>query len=68
MLFVYGVGGGIYLLPNMKEVMRSVPDQQQGASGAVQRIVQNIAIVLGTSIATSLMSLLAKRGKGNKSK
>lgn len=51
LLFVYGVGAGLFVPPNIAAVMGTVPRDRQGTIGAVQRMVQNVGIAVGTAIA-----------------
>ena len=52
-LFIYGVGGGLFLPSNTSVIMNSVSRSMQGTVGSAQRMVQNIGIALYTAI-TSL--------------
>ena len=52
-LFIYGVGGGLFLPSNTSVIMNSVSQSMQGTVGSAQRMVQNIGIALYTAI-TSL--------------
>jgi EmrB/QacA subfamily drug resistance transporter len=63
LLFLYGVGGGIFQPANIGSVMGAVSTDQQGTISAVQRMVQNIAIAFGASVAAAFMN--AQVGNGN---
>ncbi|MET3544829.1 EmrB/QacA subfamily drug resistance transporter [Paenibacillus favisporus] len=54
-MFLYGLGGGLFLTPNMKSIMESVGQEIQGTIGAVQRMVQNLGIAIYTAIAIVLI-------------
>lgn len=54
LLLLYGVGAGIFVPANMSAIMGSVSHEMQGTIGAIQRMVQNIGIAIGTSVATSM--------------
>ncbi|MFC7391474.1 MFS transporter [Scopulibacillus cellulosilyticus] len=54
-LFIYGIGAGLFQPPNTAAIMGAVPYEIQGTIGAVQRMVQNLGIALYTVIATALI-------------
>ncbi|MEI4803131.1 MFS transporter [Bacillus sp. FJAT-51639] len=56
LLFLYGIGGGIFQPANIVSVMASVSKEKQGTIGAVQRMLQNVAIAFGAAVATTFMS------------
>lgn len=51
LLLLYGFGAGVFVPANLSAIMGSVGNELQGTIGAVQRMVQNIGIALGTSVA-----------------
>ncbi|MGA5716789.1 MFS transporter [Bacillus bombysepticus] len=56
LLLLYGVGGGIFQPANIASVMASVPKEKQGTIGALQRMLQNVAIAFGAAVAATFMS------------
>lgn len=54
-LFVYGVGGGFFQPANIAALMHSVGLTRQGSMSALQRMAQNIAIALGSSVGSLIM-------------
>jgi EmrB/QacA subfamily drug resistance transporter len=54
-LLVYGIGGGLFQPPNIAAVMGAVGPNRQGTTGAVQRMVQNIAIAVGAAVAANFL-------------
>lgn len=65
LLFVYGVGGGIFVPANVTAIMGCVGNEQQGSIGAVQRLVQNLGIALDTAVAAALMRVQSGPGLMN---
>jgi EmrB/QacA subfamily drug resistance transporter len=49
LLLFFGLGGGTFQAPNMAQLMKSVPLHDQGAMGAVNRMVHNLGNGLGVS-------------------
>jgi EmrB/QacA subfamily drug resistance transporter len=62
LMFLYGMGGGLFLTPNMKAIMGAVGKEMQGTIGAVQRMVQNLGIAVYTSIAADLIPVHSPTG------
>jgi EmrB/QacA subfamily drug resistance transporter len=60
LLFIYGIGGGLFIPPNTAITLHSVHSSEQGTIGAFQRMAQNIGIALYTSISSSLIANNAK--------
>lgn len=54
-LFIYGVGGGFFQPANIAALMHSVKFARQGSMSALQRMTQNIAIALGSSVGSLIM-------------
>lgn len=50
LLFLYGIGGGVFNSPNVSAIMSGVEAGLQGTIGAVQRMLQNVGIALGTAV------------------
>ena len=55
LLLLYGAGAGIFVPANLSAIMGSVGTELQGTIGAFQRMVQNIGIAIGTSVAASMI-------------
>lgn len=55
LLLLYGGGGGIFQPANIASIMTSVPKEKQGMIGAVQRMLQNVAIAFGAAVAATFM-------------
>lgn len=55
LLLLYGVGAGIFVPANLTAIMGSVGTELQGTIGAFQRMVQNMGIAIGTSIAATMI-------------
>jgi EmrB/QacA subfamily drug resistance transporter len=62
LLLLYGVGAGIFIPANLSAIMGSVGHELQGTIGAVQRMVQNIGIAMGTSVAASMIQFGSNMG------
>ncbi|MCB5120479.1 multidrug efflux MFS transporter MdeA [Streptococcus mutans] len=56
-LFIYGIGGGYFQPANMASIMLASPMKMQGSTGALQRMVQNIAISAGSAIGSTCLNL-----------
>lgn len=55
LLFVYGIGGGVFQPSNIAAVMGAVTREFQGTIGAVQRMTQNVSIAIGASVSTAFI-------------
>lgn len=55
LLFLYGVGGGFFQPLNVAALMGAVGLAEQGKMSALQRMTQNVAIALGSSIGSIIM-------------
>lgn len=55
LLFLYGVGGGFFQPSNVAALMGAVGLAEQGKMSALQRMTQNVAIALGSSIGSIIM-------------
>ena len=53
--FIYGAGGGFFQPANVSNLMSSVGLSDQGSMSALQRMMQNIAIAVGSSIGSLIM-------------
>lgn len=62
LLLLYGVGAGIFVPANLSAIMGSVGTELQGTIGAFQRMVQNLGIAVGTSIAASMIHAGINKG------
>ncbi|MBV9671276.1 MAG: MFS transporter, partial [Verrucomicrobia bacterium] len=58
LLFLYGIGYGIYQTPNLDLLMASVPPEFQGTIGAVQRMLLNLGNVFGAAVCGLLLGSL----------
>lgn len=56
-LFLFGIGGGYFQPANIAAIMQSGSASDQGITGSLQRMTQNIAIASGTAIGSTLMNL-----------
>ena len=56
-LFIYGVGGGYFQPANIASIMQASPMEMQGSTGALQRMVQNIAISAGSAVGSICLNL-----------
>ncbi|MBM6863172.1 MFS transporter [Ligilactobacillus aviarius] len=54
-LFIYGVGGGFFQPSNVSALMKSVGLSEQGSMSALQRMTQNVAIAIGSSVGSIIM-------------
>lgn len=57
LLFLYGIGGGIFQTPSISIIMGTVDQTQQATVGAINRMVQNASIAIGVSMASTLMTV-----------
>ena len=49
-LFIMGVGGGIFASPNMASVMNSVPAEHRGAASGMRATIQNTAMTISQAV------------------
>ncbi|MCR9192223.1 MAG: MFS transporter [Gammaproteobacteria bacterium] len=56
LLFLYGMGGGLFQTPSISAIMGLVEEAQQGTIGAVNRMVQNASIALGATVASTMVA------------
>ncbi|WP_165212522.1 MFS transporter [Streptococcus tangpeifui] len=56
-LFIYGIGGGYFQPANISSIMQASPIEIQGSAGALQRMVQNVAISSGSAIGAACLNL-----------
>lgn len=45
-LFIMGIGGGIFASPNMASIMNSVPTEHRGAASGMRATIQNSAMII----------------------
>lgn len=50
-----GVGSGLFQSPNNSLIMSKVPRTQLGSAGSVNSLVRNVGMVVGITIATSIL-------------
>ena len=55
LIFINGVGGGMFSAPNSAAIMNSVPANERGGAAGIQAAFMNTGIVLSTGIFFSLM-------------
>jgi MFS family permease len=55
MVFLNGVGGGMFSAPNSAAIMNSVPADQRGGAAGIQAAFQNTGLVLSIGVFFSLM-------------
>ena len=49
-LFIMGIGGGIFAAPNMASIMNSVPAEHRGAASGMRATIQNSAMTISQAI------------------
>ena len=49
-LFVIGIGGGIFASPNMASIMNSVPAEHRGAASGMRATIQNSATTISQAV------------------
>ncbi|WP_223879780.1 MFS transporter [Paenibacillus spiritus] len=54
-IVLLGVGGGLFQSPNNSLVMSQVPRTQLGSAGSVNSLVRNIGMVVGITVATTVL-------------
>ncbi len=55
LLLVSGIGGGLFMSPNMAGIMNSVPARQRGAAAGMRATFQNTGMVVSIGVFFSLM-------------
>lgn len=55
-LFIYGIGGGYFQPANIASIMQASPMEIQGSTGALQRMVQNVAISAGSAVGSTCLN------------
>jgi MFS family permease len=55
LLLVSGIGGGLFMSPNMAGIMNSVPARQRGAAAGMRATFQNAGMVVSIGVFFSLM-------------
>lgn len=55
LLFVYGVGAGMFVTPNTTTIMGTVDKEFQGTIGSIQRMIQNLGIALYATITSAFI-------------
>lgn len=56
-LFIYGVGGGYFQPANISVIMKTTDITSQGSIGSLQRMVQNVAIAMGTATGSVFLNM-----------
>ena len=49
-LFIMGIGGGIFASPNMASIMNSVPAEDRGAASGMRATIQNSAMTISQAV------------------
>ncbi len=55
LLLLSGIGGGLFMSPNMAGIMNSVPARQRGVAGGMRATFQNTGMVVSIGVFFSLM-------------
>lgn len=55
-LLIYGIGGGYFQPANISAIMASVDKNSQARAGSLQRMMQNLAISIGSSTGSVAIS------------
>lgn len=56
-LFIYGIGGGYFQPANITSIMQASPMEIQGSTGTLQRMLQNVAISIGSAIGATCLNI-----------
>lgn len=62
LLFMYGLGSGLFVPANLATIMGVVGRERQGTIGAVQRMVQNLGIAVDTAITAAFIRIHSGSG------
>jgi MFS family permease len=49
-LFIIGIGGGVFASPNMASIMNSVPAEHRGAASGMRATIQNSAMTISQAV------------------
>ncbi len=55
LLFLYGMGSGLFLPANISALMEAADKDSHGTIGATQRMVQNLGIIIYTALASNFI-------------
>jgi EmrB/QacA subfamily drug resistance transporter len=58
-MIIMGVGTGLFIAPNLRSVMSSVPEKRRGIGSALFALFVNLGLTLSLNIAILIMSLTA---------
>jgi EmrB/QacA subfamily drug resistance transporter len=61
LIFIMGIGGGLFASPNTASVMNSVPPEQRGAASGMRATFQNSAQTIGMGIFFTIMIVSLSR-------
>ncbi|UQZ32317.1 MFS transporter [Paenibacillus sp. PK3_47] len=61
-----GIGSGLFQSPNNSLIMSKVPRTQLGSAGSVNSLVRNVGMVVGITIATSILFNVMSREAGHR--
>ncbi len=57
LLFLYGVGGGIFIPPNISNIMKAAGAPHQGTMGAIYRMLHNVGLAIGVAAAALVLGI-----------
>ncbi|MBB1079276.1 MFS transporter [Limosilactobacillus sp. STM2_1] len=60
-LFVYGIGGGYFQPANISAIMKTTDITSQGSIGSLQRMIQNVAIAIGTAVGSLFLNMWSNK-------
>ncbi|WEG11827.1 MFS transporter [Pullulanibacillus sp. KACC 23026] len=55
-MFLVGLGSGLFMTPNTKEILTSVPSERRGFANGLRSMLQNMGQVLSTAISLTIVS------------
>ncbi len=61
LLFIYGIGAGLFMPANISQIMKSGSAEHQGTMGAINRMVLNLGNAIGVAAAALIIGLHAKQ-------
>lgn len=59
-----GIGSGLFQSPNNSLIMSTVPRTQLGSAGSVNSLVRNVGMVVGITLATSILFYIMSKEAG----
>ncbi|MCC3379039.1 MFS transporter [Paenibacillus farraposensis] len=64
LIAMLGVGSGLFQSPNNSLIMSRVPRTQLGSAGSVNSLVRNVGMVVGITLATSILFYIMSKEAG----